>query len=348
MDMAVAPPRIRRPYVGSRYVAITSYILAGMALVAVLLLHLVPTLIAGLLMYALVDLASPLLRGRIASQRARVVALAVIALIIAGSLVLLGLGITEFVQGELGSSSFAWEQQLMPIVDKARQQLPQAWVSWLPASAGELRTMAVASLRLHAGALGTAGVETLRVFVHVLIGLALGGMLSLTQARDGVVQAPLTRSLSSRCSALSNSFRDIVFAQSKISLVNTILTAIFLLVALPLFGVHVPFANALVVLTFVVGLLPVVGNLISNTAITVAALSLSPAMGVIALGYLVIIHKVEFFLNARIVGGQIRAKSWEVLISMLVMDAAFGIPGLVAGPIYYAYLKRELTSARLV
>ena len=33
---------------------------------------------------------------------------------------------------------------------------------------------------------------------------------------------------------------------------------------------------------------------------------------------------------------------------MLVMEAAFGIPGLIAALIYYAYLKNELTDCGLV
>ena len=33
---------------------------------------------------------------------------------------------------------------------------------------------------------------------------------------------------------------------------------------------------------------------------------------------------------------------------MLVMEAAFDLPGLVAAPIYYAYVKDELTSRQLV
>ena len=55
-------------------------------------------------------------------------------------------------------------------------------------------------------------------------------------------------------------------------------------------------------------------------------------MAVAALGYLIFIHKLEYFLNARIVGGQISAKSWELLLAMLVFEAAFGLPGVVAGP----------------
>jgi hypothetical protein len=33
---------------------------------------------------------------------------------------------------------------------------------------------------------------------------------------------------------------------------------------------------------------------------------------------------------------------------MLVMDAIFGIPGVVAAPIYYAYLKNELSARNLI
>jgi predicted PurR-regulated permease PerM len=147
---------------------------------------------------------------------------------------------------------------------------------------------------------------------------------------------------------LAEAFHNIVFAQIKISLINTICTAIFLLIVLPLFGIHVPLSKTLVVLTFVIGLLPVIGNLLSNTAVTIAALSVSLGVGVAALAFLVVIHKLEYFLNARIVGTQIHARAWELLIAMLVMEAAFGLPGVIAAPIYYAYLKSELEAARLI
>jgi predicted PurR-regulated permease PerM len=62
----------------------------------------------------------------------------------------------------------------------------------------------------------------------------------------------------------------------------------------------------------------------------------------------VVIHKLEYFVNARIIGSRIRARAWELLTAMLVMEAAFGIPGLIAAPIYYAYVKDELTARRLI
>ena len=67
-----------------------------------------------------------------------------------------------------------------------------------------------------------------------------------------------------------------------------------------------------------------------------------------ALIFLILIHKLEYFLNAKIVGHRIHARAWEILLAMLVMEAAFGLPGVVAAPIYYAYLKGELTAARLL
>jgi hypothetical protein len=33
---------------------------------------------------------------------------------------------------------------------------------------------------------------------------------------------------------------------------------------------------------------------------------------------------------------------------MLAMEAAFGIPGVIAAPIYYAYLKNELWAKGLI
>ena len=98
-------------------------------------------------------------------------------------------------------------------------------------------------------------------------------------------------------------------------------------------------------MTFVAGLIPVFGNLISNVVVVIVSLSVSPFVALGSLVYLVAIHKLEYFLNARFVGTQIEARAWELLLAMLLMEAAFGIAGLIAAPIYYAYLKDELSAA---
>ena len=117
---------------------------------------------------------------------------------------------------------------------------------------------------------------------------------------------------------------------------------------LPLCGVSLPLTKTMIVVTFVAGLLPVVGNLISNTVIFIVSLAHSPMIAISSLAFLVAIHKLEYFLNARIVGAQIRASAWELLTAMLVMESAFGLPGLVAAPICYAWLKDELMARGLL
>jgi len=112
--------------------------------------------------------------------------------------------------------------------------------------------------------------------------------------------------------------------------------------------VHLPLTKTMVAITFVVGLLPIVGNLTSNTIVVIVSLAHSPAVAVASLVFLVVIHKLEYFLGARIVGTRIKSQIWELLIAMMAMEAMFGVPGLVAAPIYYAYVKSELIAARLL
>ena len=143
-------------------------------------------------------------------------------------------------------------------------------------------------------------------------------------------------------------FRNIVFAQIRISALNTFFTGCYLVLILPLFGYSLPLVKTLIAITFLAGLLPVIGNLISNTAIVLVSLSVAPGVAAASLVYLVVIHKLEYFLNARIIGGRIAARAWELLLAMLLLEAIFGLQGIVAAPVFYAYIKDELKAVRLI
>jgi predicted PurR-regulated permease PerM len=329
-------------------IRIASYVLAGVMLLLALQLGLLPVLLSGLLVYELVQTISPLLGQRVSGDRARVLVVALLGVLVVGLLILLVLATISFFRDEIGNPQDLWQDKLMPLVDRARQQLPTIIVGSLPDSVSELRVMAIELTRKHAPGLQHVGKETARTLVHIIIGLVLGAIVALSRTRAAHQVGPLAVALEQRAQRLAAAFHNIVFAQIKISLINTAFTAIFLLGALPLFGIHVPLSKTLIVLTFIVGLLPVVGNLLSNTAVTIAALSVSLGVGIAALGFLVLIHKLEYFLNARIVGTQIHARAWELLIAMLLMEAAFGLAGVIAAPIYYAYLKSELEAERLL
>ena len=326
--------------------AIAAWLIAGFLLLFALRFHLLPGLLAGLLVFELVHIIAPQLR-LVHAGAGKVAAVALLAMVVVAMLTLLFFGAMAFFRSDAGSLP-ALLQKMAEIIEGSRGNLPDWVVGSLPADADSLKNTIVTWLRGHAGDVELVGREAGRTVVHILIGMVIGAMVSLREARPGEGHGPLAHALVERAARLGEAFRRVVFAQVRIAALNTLFTVIYLVVVLPMLGVHLPLTKTMIAITFVAGLLPVLGNLISNTVIVVVSLSASPSAALGSLVFLVLVHKLEYFLNARIVGVQIRASAWELLLAMLVMEAAFGIPGLVAAPIYYAYLKDELAARRLI
>ena len=335
------------PTFSQRQLLLASLVIVAGGLFLALPLRLLPSLLAGLLVFELVNMLTPQLQRLIAGRRARWLAVALLGTLVVSVLALIFAGIISFVLHEAENPGASLDK-FMGVVDRARGQLPPFIDASLPASAAEFRVAISGWLGKHLSDLQLMGKDAAHTFVTLLIGMVLGAIVALQILPDATQRKPLAAALFERLHLLVQAFRNIVFAQIKISLLNTAFTAIFLAVVLPLCGIKLPLTKTLIVLTFLLGLLPVIGNLMSNTLITIVGLSLSIWVAVAALGYLIVIHKVEYFLNARIVGGQISAKAWELLLAMLIFEAAFGLPGVVAGPIYYAYIKSELRAQGLV
>ncbi|MBV8879300.1 MAG: AI-2E family transporter, partial [Planctomycetaceae bacterium] len=298
--------------------------------------------LAGLLVYSLIHAIARRFEGRMLTHhRAKWVALSLIAAVIIGAATLFVLLILAFLHGRLGNLQTLLDR-MAAIIESARNRM--GWQSWIPATE-ELKDLLSHALRGHAGELERRGGELGRGLVHALVGIVIGALAAFD---TGLRTAPLARALQERLRRLSEAFERIVFAQIRISFLNTVFTGLYLLVALPLAGIELPLRKTLVLLTFVVGLLPVLGNLLSNAAIVVISLGVSFPVAISSLVFLVVIHKLEYFLNARIVGRSIRAASWEILVAMVAFEAIFGLPGVIAAPIVYAYVKGELVDRGLV
>ena len=311
-------------------------------------LGLVSALLGGLLVHELVHmLADRIAYGRRGASGARMVSVAIIATLVIGALVLLGFGTAALLRSE-GASPAALLDRLADILASSRGSLPEMISQYVPEDADALRTLIVEWLHEHAAELQHAGHTFGVAFLHVLIGMVIGAIICFREVRGGAGKSLLLREAGERVRTLAHSFRSVVFAQVKISAINTVFTAIYLALVLPLLGIHLPFTKALIALCFIGGLLPVFGNLISNTAIVIVSLAHSLALAFASFVFLIVIHKLEYFLNARIVGGHIKASAWELLCAMLAFDAAFGVPGLVAAPIFYAYGKAELRNRGLI
>jgi len=150
------------------------------------------------------------------------------------------------------------------------------------------------------------------------------------------------------CDQVSRRFRDfyrsfatVMGAQITISLINTALTAIFLM------AVHMPHAPLLIAVTFLCGLVPIVGNLLSNTIIVFVALTMSLKLAISALVFLVVIHKLEYLLNSKIIGDRIRNPVWLTLIALILGERLMGIPGLILAPVVLNYLRVEMLTVEV-
>ena len=328
-------------------VLIASWLLVGVALFLVLRLHLLTALLSGLLVFQLVHMIAPMLQRRLFGRRPRIVAVVFLAALIVGLIAAAAVGVIAFLRSEAGTLP-ALLHKVAEILERAKTALPPWALSYMPGTVDELQETLLEWLNNHAGDLRLAGTETLHTLANILIGLIVGAILALHDVVDAALDKPLAAALAARATKLSNAFRRIVFAQARISLINTTFTAVYLVIVLPLFGVHLPLTKTMIATTFIAGLLPVVGNLISNTVIVIVSLAHSVEIAVASLVFLVIIHKLEYFLNANIIGSRIHASAWELLVAMLAMEAAFGLPGVVAAPIYYAYVKAELTDGGLI
>ena len=327
---------------------VAAWLMAALALWLVLELHLLPGLLSGLLVYELVHFLAPrLYLGARRDDKRKLAAVALVTAIVVVSFTALIFGAVAFFRSDAGSLPVLL-QKMAEIIESSRTMLPDWARERMPGDTEGLKLAAVVWLREHAGEMQLAGKEAGLALVHILIGMVIGALVSLRETGAAHSYRPLARALAERAARLGQAFRRMVFAQVRISALNTLFTCIYLALVLPLFGVHLPLIKTMIAITFVAGLLPVVGNLISNTVIVVVSLSHSLDAVAGSLAFLIAVHKFEYFLNARIVGAQIRASAWELLLAMLVMEAAFGIAGVVAAPIYYAYLKGELADRGLI
>lgn len=326
---------------------IASYLLTAGALLIVLHKGLLAALFSGLLVYSLVHVMSPPLSRNISDHRARMIAVILLGGVIVLVLSLAIWGGVSFFQSDAGNLGVLMKK-LADIIETSRDQMP-AWLKqYIPERAEAIREMITTWLRDHASEAQIIGQQAGRTIAHLLIGMAIGAMAALYDTTTPPNYKPLASALHARVVNLHSAFRQIVFAQVRIAGINAIFTAAYLIIVLPLAGIRLPLTKSMIAITFIAGLLPVVGNLISNSVIVIVSLSHSLSIAIASLAFLVVIHKLEYFLNARIIGAHINARAWELLAAMLTMEAIFGLPGVVAAPVFYAYVKKELSDYDLV
>jgi len=315
----------------------------GIALLLVLWLQLLPALLAALGTYAIFESLQRVLGHRLTPGWTRFAAVVLTLVLLAA----LGVALTQAFELLWGKEGLAHLMRLLAdTIDRLRVFMPSDVADSMPATADETQLAVSHWLRTHSRDLQHWGNRALRLAAYLLVGSAIGLLVAFyDHAPPRSCWIALCRQ---RLAILSQGFNNVVAAQVRIAAVNAILTGVFVLAALPLAGWPLPFARTLVVFTFAMGLVPIVGNLMSNAAIVLVGLSVSTGVGIACLVFLVVVHKLEYFLNAHFVGSRTRIAPYALLAAMLAGEAAFGAAGLVAAPIFCAWLARELQDAQVV
>ncbi len=331
---------------------IAAWLLLAGLIAFVLLKHLVSALIVGLTLYVILDRVSVRLRRRMSRGVVRPLSLLVVTTVTA-AVITVAVALTAMMVRRGAGTLPDMMNQMAEILGSVRLWLGGVGRQFIPevmTDAEDLKLTIALWLKEHAQTLRAGGLYLGIGLVHMIMGALVAILVFLRHAthHDAVSRGPLARHLVEKVDRFALAFAQVATAQIKISAVNTTLTGIYLLVILPLFGIQIPFATTLVLVTFICGLIPVLGNLISNTVITILSMGVSMGTAAASLAFLVLIHKLEYLINSRIVGGETDSQAWEILLAIIVGEAAFGVGGVVLAPIIYAFIKYELRAKALI
>jgi predicted PurR-regulated permease PerM len=273
---------------------------------------------------------------------------------------ILGLAIYLVVVAGVGWGLFFFSRQAYKTLPEIAERTIPAVVEFaerkgieLPFSDyASLKTVALAEVKDKVANVGHYARAAVFQFALLLIGLVVAASLFMSvrwgaeadpQTSRDSVYASVVRELAMRFEIFYASFRKVMGAQIIISIINTGLTAVFLA------WNGFPYAMVIIVLTFLFGLLPIVGNLMGNTLIVGVAFTMpnGPRMALFALMFLVVIHKLEYFLNSKIIGDRIKSPMWLTLIGLVVGEELMGIPGMILAPVVLHYIKVEASREKV-
>ncbi|MEI7528795.1 MAG: AI-2E family transporter [Elusimicrobiota bacterium] len=308
-----------------------SYALMTLILLAVIVFHMGHVVLAALFSFMFMEFFFRMARTRVPCTAARWLA-AVGFIITAGAVIFIFL---RFIK-----------QTLLTLPDIVEVALPkvmalaQNYGLELPfANFQDLREFANNKILVNALSITKASTLLTQEVFHMVIGI-VAAVLYFVAGKTPKYEANLfdavRKETNLRIRRFVYSFEKVFGAQIVISSTNTALTALFLyLTAMP----HFAF---LTTMTFIIGIMPIIGNIITNTVITITALGVSLNQALLALGFLIFIHKLEYFLNSKIMGSSVNLPMWQTLIAILIGNTIMGIPGIMLSPAILHYIKTEL------
>lgn len=207
----------------------------------------------------------------------------------------------------------------------------------------ELRALILETVKENARSITTTSGLLTRGFFQILLAVVIAVLRFVCAPAESApadaprgLDAEVLRECRDRAALFSSSFELVMGAQILVAAINTALAAVFLI------AFHIPFRTMLTLTTFVCGMIPIVGNVVSNSLIVAAALTLSDRLALTALIFLVVVHKGSYILNSRIVAARMETPTWAILLGLLAGEALLGVTGVILAPTLIHYVRGEL------
>ena len=308
-----------------------SYLLFAALIAAACALRLGSVVLAGLFAYMILDLVHRQLVLVMPDLPARWLSL-VIFLVTAAALAWL---FAQFVRLAVYRMPLI-ATSVMPVLDT----LATRYGIELPFdSLQELRGTLINAVRDNAKSITTTSGLLTRGFFQIVIGLfiAITNFLpDKARPHRGSLFDDFAAEFYDRMSLFMHSYEKVLGAQVLISALNTAITLVFLLAA------GIPYVHFLVLATFILGIVPLIGNIAANAIIIGAALTQSPQRAIAAFTFLVISHKAQYLISGRILGSRLQTPMWATLLGILVGEVLLGVPGIILAPAILHYAREEL------
>jgi predicted PurR-regulated permease PerM len=311
-----------------------SYVFMGVLLLLVGVLHLATPLLTALFAYFALNVLS--------FGRSRWLGLFLFLLLLTG----VSMGFYFFIKHAYVTLPQIADRTIPAIVSYAEQvkvELPFTDLASLKVTALAMVKSKIANVGQYARA---ATVEAVSLIIGVVVAISIFLSIRLDfgaepDAGEDNLYTAVGREVAERFRGFYASFFRVMGAQMLISAINTAFTSVFLI------WNGYPFVTVVIVLTFLCGMLPIIGNLLSNTLIVGLGFTLSPKMAFAALVFLVVLHKGEYFLNSKIIGDRIRNPMWMTLLGLVIGEKLMGIPGMILAPVLLHFVKVEVSRNKL-
>jgi predicted PurR-regulated permease PerM len=310
-----------------------SYFIFALLAFSIVLFQLGAALLAGIIAFLILDFTDSLLKRWLGKMLARAAAL--IVFIVAATLFFWVLA--DFVRMAVLRTPMI----IASLIPKLKSMADQWGVSLPFDNLDDLRFLIAGSIKNNVHQLTRASSLLTQGFLRIMLAVfsAVACFWSRGNSASGKnsdFSIALGEELSRRMALFMNGFKKAFGAQFTVSLINTGFISFLLLI------LGIPYIRFLVTTTFILGLVPVVGGVVTNTLILAVALTVSSKTALVAFIVLMVIHHIQYPIQGEVMGEQMKIPAWQLLLALILGEAVMGVAGMVLAPAAIHYLREEI------